>query len=244
MTERFYVGDASFQPDQPCICGSGRRFAECCGNPSPHRPPPAGVFVVNNFLSPQQCQDFIAFAEQQQQKPLKVYDEEASGDGQMLGRLASYRKTETVDITPRKDELVGWVRDAYVHVVQQIFNTKVVWFEVPCVLRYGIGGLYASHADAENVDHEANCWYRGVDRDVSVVMYLNDDYVGGGIRFNRFNYTYQPRAGDLVIFPSNNAYLHESLPVESGVKYALVSWGVVSGTPRVQAPPHELVFID
>lgn len=243
MSNRLYVGDASFKPDQPCFCRSGKLFGECCGSTAEHRPPPAGVFVINNFISPEECQDFIGFAEQQTLEPLLAYDEAKSGEAGVVGRLATFRKTHTIDITPRKAQLVGWMREAYGKVVQQIFQAPVEWFEVPCVLRYGIGEMYASHSDSENVDREVNRWYRGVDRDVSAVLYLNDGYVGGGIKFNRFNYVYQPKAGDLVLFPSNNAYLHESLPVESGVKYALVSWGAVKGTPRVQAPPHELVYL-
>jgi Rps23 Pro-64 3,4-dihydroxylase Tpa1-like proline 4-hydroxylase len=58
---------------------------------------------------------------------------------------------------------------------------------------------------------------------VSTVMYLNDDYKGGGLFFPYLNYTYEPKEGDIVLFPSNFLYSHAALPVEEGIKYAAVT---------------------
>jgi predicted 2-oxoglutarate/Fe(II)-dependent dioxygenase YbiX len=57
---------------------------------------------------------------------------------------------------------------------------------------------------------------------VSAVVYLNDDYDGGEIEFVRQGLTVKPRAGDIVMFPSNYVYEHASLEVRSGVKYSVV----------------------
>lgn len=57
---------------------------------------------------------------------------------------------------------------------------------------------------------------------VSMVGYLNDEYVGGEIYFPRFDLTIKPDAGDLVIFPSTYIYEHASKPIESGTKYSIV----------------------
>ena len=54
------------------------------------------------------------------------------------------------------------------------------------------------------------------DRDYSMLLYLNDDFEGS-LRFEFFNFTYQPRKGDLLIFPSNCLYLHEARKVEEGI---------------------------
>jgi hypothetical protein len=57
---------------------------------------------------------------------------------------------------------------------------------------------------------------------ISAVIYLNDDYEGGEIEFIRHGLTIKPKAGDIIIFPSNYVYEHASLEVKSGVKYSVV----------------------
>ena len=59
----------------------------------------------------------------------------------------------------------------------------------------------------------------GQDPNISVVLYLNDDYEGGEIYFKEQGIKIKPKAGSIVIFPSVAPYYHESLPVTSGIKY-------------------------
>ena len=59
----------------------------------------------------------------------------------------------------------------------------------------------------------------GEDPNISVVLYLNDNYIGGELHFPEQNITIKPQAGSIVVFPSVAPYYHESLPVESGIKY-------------------------
>jgi hypothetical protein len=61
-------------------------------------------------------------------------------------------------------------------------------------------------------------------RIVSAVGYLNDDYLGGELDFDKLNFTYRPSSGDVVVFLSDEPYSHASLPVTSGVKYSVVNW--------------------
>ena len=83
---------------------------------------------------------------------------------------------------------------------------------------------YKPHSDAEFFDQEKRQWCRIFDRDYSLLLYLNDDFRGGEVEFTYFNYTFEPKKGDLLIFPSNYLYLHEAKKVESGVRYVIVSW--------------------
>lgn len=59
---------------------------------------------------------------------------------------------------------------------------------------------------------------------ISILMYPNDNYVGGEITFPDYDIVIKPRAGDLVIFPGNNYYKHTVEMVESGVRYTMPSW--------------------
>lgn len=61
-------------------------------------------------------------------------------------------------------------------------------------------------------------------RKVSVVLFLNGDYTGGEMVFPSHNVDIQPKAGRLVLFPSNYAYLHECKEVTEGNKYVLTTF--------------------
>lgn len=56
---------------------------------------------------------------------------------------------------------------------------------------------------------------------ISMVIYLNDDYEGGEINFINQSISIKPEAGTLIIFPSNEPYVHDPKPVVSGNKYMI-----------------------
>lgn len=82
------------------------------------------------------------------------------------------------------------------------------------LLKYSGGQYYKAHYDG------------GTDtaRSISAILYLNDDYTGGEIEFVNFGIKIKPKAGMLILFPSNYAYRHIAHPVETGTKYAIVTW--------------------
>jgi predicted 2-oxoglutarate/Fe(II)-dependent dioxygenase YbiX len=82
------------------------------------------------------------------------------------------------------------------------------------MLKYRGGEHYKAHADGG----------AGVNRVVSAVIYMNDDYDGGELEFTRFGIKIKPLPGMCILFPSNFAYEHVAHPVLSGTKYALVTW--------------------
>lgn len=54
------------------------------------------------------------------------------------------------------------------------------------------------------------------------VMYINDDFTGGELHFPSIDVTYRPERGALIVFPSDDDYLHGVLPVGPGpIRYAL-----------------------
>lgn len=60
---------------------------------------------------------------------------------------------------------------------------------------------------------------------ISAAIKLNDDYTGGLLNFPRQKTTNQSlEIGDGVFWPAQVTHPHESLPLESGVKYSLVLW--------------------
>ena len=58
---------------------------------------------------------------------------------------------------------------------------------------------------------------------LSSVGYINDNYEGGELFFDKLNLKIKPKAGDLYLFPSSYIYSHAAMPVTKGVKYSIVT---------------------
>lgn len=94
------------------------------------------------------------------------------------------------------------------------WGINVVYYEAFNFVKYeGEGSHFNIHADHGPA---YNCT-------VSAVIYINDDYEGGDLKFPRLdNLVYKPKIGDIVLCPSNYIYEHASLPIKSGTKYCVV----------------------
>jgi predicted 2-oxoglutarate/Fe(II)-dependent dioxygenase YbiX len=82
------------------------------------------------------------------------------------------------------------------------------------LLKYEEGQEYKAHHD-DGI---------GMNRVISSILYLNDDYEGGEIEFIHMGVKIKPQAGMLILFPSSFPYTHIAHPVTKGKKYALVTW--------------------
>ena len=234
MYNRHYVPSFHFDTTKPCYCGSMKRFGHCCASNSEERVHPSSIKIVNNFISAPECEQFISYADKQERKWLKVVDNERSTGSKRVMKRHPSRVTELVNLGKKQELVTQWMEKACREHLPSQANPQ--WFETPQMLRYDQGGKYGMHSDSDNYCPDAKRFYRFIDRDFSMLIYLNDGYVGGGLNFKGLNFSYQPKCGDLLIFPSNHVFTHESQPILSGTKYALVSWGAFKGSPRVSAP--------
>lgn len=235
--------DQEFPPDfsprrnQPCFCNSGQKFRRCCGQTATHRPPPFGVTVIHDYVSATQCDAWVKTLDPMEFKAATTRVE--SGEGEVIDAVVDARVTEIIEKGIAESGLVDVVRGAWVETAAERGLSTVEWFERPRMLRYRPGGKYDAHADRENYDPETEIWHRVVDRDLSMLLYLSDDYEGGDLEFTKFEYRYKPRRGDLITFPSDLRYVHQVHPVTSGVRHSVVSWATVSGSYRLFDGPLE-----
>ena len=132
----------------------------------------------------------------------------------------SIRNNTTASINPF-DFRVDPVLYTFARTVWYYLNDYAVHYDVsysgmePVVVnRYTPGDRYLPHSDAG--PHHP--------RVISAVAYLNDVEEGGQTEFSLFDLSVQPKAGRLIIFPSNYAYRHAALPPVDGVKYAAAFW--------------------
>jgi len=113
-----------------------------------------------------------------------------------------------------------------------IANSLIMAFEM-CMDRYFEGlGIDKSTHELRIDRIPIKQWYEGqsmgphfdgqdgnADLAFSLVAYINDDYEGGEIHFPDQNITIKPKAGSLIIFPSQLPYIHEVKPIISGTRY-------------------------
>lgn len=85
------------------------------------------------------------------------------------------------------------------------------------MMRYCVGNEFTVHADEQP----------NRPRIVTAIMYLNDSYTdrnnsytGGEIVFNEIGIEVKPKAGQILVFPSNYLFSHIIKPVVSGVRYS------------------------
>ena len=84
--------------------------------------------------------------------------------------------------------------------------------------RYSEGGFMSRHVD--NIHHSHGQQY-GYPQ-VSVLLYLNDDYEGGD--FYVANKRFNPEKGSGIIFPSNFMFPHEARTVTKGTRWSIITW--------------------
>lgn len=156
--------------------------------------------------------------------PLGVVEAPEQGVSHQESTHDADRVTDIVKAGELRDDINRQIQRAYEEVVAPACTREFAWFEYPQVLRYEPGGWYRAHADSEIFLADRRAWAKGIDRDASVLLYLNDDFEGGEITFLKFNYSYRPRVGDLVFFPSDHRYVHQAEPLRSGLRWVVVSW--------------------
>jgi hypothetical protein len=117
-------------------------------------------------------------------------------------------------------------KDAQMSAIQDYRNTFSVaplqYWESMNFIKYGQGQHFREHSD-HGYSYIAT---------LSSVGYLNDDYEGGELYFNKLGVGIKPEAGDLVLFPSAFIYSHTAMPVKSGMKYSVVTMLDYTGAPH------------
>lgn len=92
-------------------------------------------------------------------------------------------------------------------------HIEMKYWEVMNLIKYGPNQHFQEHAD-HGFSYSST---------VSMVGYLNDDYIGGSLYFPKLNLEINPKKGDLYFFPSTYLFSHIAKKIESGIKYSLVT---------------------
>ncbi|GAB4170960.1 MAG: hypothetical protein OHK0024_07060 [Thalassobaculales bacterium] len=201
------------------------------------------VRVVEGFLPPDLCRRLLSALALDQATPLSLLDAASAGNARDMARYVdvAVRDTLTVDLAPVEGEVNAAIDRLVRTVIEPHYRCAVDWWEYPQLLRYLPGGHYKAHTDGEYQYPDG--WRRIADRDLSAIIYLDEDFTGGELDFPDLGLTVRPRAGMAVVFPADRRFRHGAMPVLTGRRHAIVTWLAAVGTARVVPWPPRFRWI-
>lgn len=212
--------------------------------------PIMNILIQPNVVSKEGINFLIEHAKNTTKERMGVFDPHKANEKKInnsssgQGKIdLNIRDVESADISNILEE----VKDLYQNIVDNVINPhygfKINDSEIPQLLVYGQGGHYNAHVDGvskwKNPDGSI-IWKKSADRDLSTVIFLNDDFEGGEFVFPDLRIRIRPEPGLLIAFPSSEYYLHKVEPVISGTRYAMVNWMTIQGMKTMDQVNKEL----
>ena len=197
------------------------------------------VMLVENFIDAQLCRFLCDYGHKQRGTKLGVVDNDKTTPDRIVSMVdTKARDTMRLPLNTGMTDLVNdLLYTAFTQHIEPFFGLQIERWENPQFLHYTKGGKYGVHADAEHWSKRPDgtgYWERSQDRDISVLLYLNDGFTGGLLDLPNQHSKIKPKPGLLVAFPSGQEFRHSAEPTESGERFVLVSWSAARGTPRVR----------
>lgn len=90
------------------------------------------------------------------------------------------------------------------------------------ITRFNKGGYFAIHSDNEIYHNDE--WVKINNKEFTIMIFLNDDYVGGEIIFPNQNITFKPKKGLIITFPSNHEYIYGMQPIIQGTAITIIGF--------------------
>lgn len=195
----------------------------------------SNVLIQPKVLKPEAIEFLINHAKNSQQEQMGVFDaDRANQTGEdHPGKIdLKSRNVKAADI----DKIIPEIKELYDNIVHHVINPfygfKIRDSEMPQLLVYEPGGHYQAHYDAVakwKCPDGNIIWKKSIDRDLSTVLFLNDEFEGGDFVFPDLRVRIRPEPGLLVAFPSSQFFAHKVEPVISGTRYTMVNWMTVQG---------------
>lgn len=168
-------------------------------NPAPQ------IWLIENFWTAQQCNDFIATSEVTGYEAATVTTEKGA---QVIERVRNNNRLLYTDV-----ELAAnlW-QQLKPYAPAQIGNSLAVGLnELFRFYKYQAGQRFKKHTDQSYARNETEASY------YTFMIYLNDDYTGGETTFDKT--VIRPKQGAALIFL--HSLEHEGSEVTQGTKYVL-----------------------
>jgi predicted 2-oxoglutarate/Fe(II)-dependent dioxygenase YbiX len=134
------------------------------------------------------------------------------------------------------DNLMHTVYNVHEQKFSTLYKSTLKNIETPQFLKYEIGDKYGDHNDSEDWANNGQL-ARVMARDITVLLYLNEDFEGGELEFTRLGITIKPKKGMMIAFPSYIEFSHRVHPLTSGTRYTLATW--IETENRIISRPYD-----
>lgn len=194
----------------------------------------SNILIQPKVVKPQGLKFLTDYMRASHKEQMGVFDAEATmkGDETTSKIDLESRNVKCADLGPVLPQVKELLDNIVENVINPFYGFKIRDSEAPQLLCYDPGGHYRPHIDAEGLwtnPDGTQMWKKTIDRDLSTVLFLNDDFEGGCFTFPDLRVTIRPEPGLLVCFPSSRFFRHCVEPVISGNRYTLVTWMRVQG---------------
>jgi predicted 2-oxoglutarate/Fe(II)-dependent dioxygenase YbiX len=197
------------------------------------------ILIQPNIINEQGIAAITSLIQQSKRVDLEVFDPQRTNQtGKTEWTLdKKVRDTQHVELSPIMPQINSLLKKIVAETINPYYGFEIRDAEAPQLLCYGVGGHYHPHVDAEGIwtnPDGSKEWRKNIDRDLAVLIYLNDDYEGGNLVFPDLHISIRPKKGMMVAFPATHHYLHGVEPVTKGERFAIVTWMTVKGFPTVE----------
>ena len=203
------------------------------------------ILIQPKVVTEEGCKYLTEYTKKAHRDKMGVFDSKKSNETKKDESKIDpkVRDVECADILPILPEVKELYDDIVTNVINPFYDFKIRDSEIPQFLYYTEGGHYKPHYDGEamwtNPDGTKQ-WKKSIDRDISTVLFLNDDFEGGEFVFPAYRIRIKPEPGLLIAFPSTHHYLHGVEPVKSGERVVSVCWMRVEGVPTKEEQDAEI----
>ncbi len=174
---------------------------------------------VKNFLTQEECQELIKLIDADHKRS------EVVEGGTDRSAVSEVRTSSTCNLS-NSNPLVLKVHKK----ISDYLGIDIKYGESLQGQLYEVGQFFKPHQDFfSGVAYEKHCKASG-NRTHTFMIYLNDDFQGGGTHFPTLEKTVEPEQGKGLWWYNmkdgelQNQYMHEGVSVDSGKKYIITSW--------------------
>tara|TARA_B100000212_G_C27335205_1_gene516523 strand:- start:213 stop:812 length:600 start_codon:yes stop_codon:yes gene_type:complete len=172
------------------------------------------IVLSDEFLDKEDCQRILNLSIQLEKSTTA------------MNRIKDYRKS-LVTLVDEEDDVIKKVKKK----IAKSFGLDGNGMEKLQLQKYPKGGYYKEHFDAKSEDHFQKDESFS-QRKYSIIIYLNDDFVGGETFFPKKNISIKPLRGRLLLFSNmmnETNFVHPfsshlSNKIVSGEKWILSTW--------------------